>query len=294
MSRSICSESVPQVNIYYKECNDYSSIDEHFHYQHELIMVTEGCAEFVINGKIYAAPNDSLVIIGNLEQHKIRAKQYPYKRYVLSISNELCLLMIREPLLLSILLHRPKNFSHVIVLTPELSDQIKEYFGILMDECDQKRALWTSRAALLMTDILLLLYRHDSSMFPQNKDAGAIDIVINIQKYVAQNYAKEVLLKDLAEQFYISEYYLSRVFKEITGYGFKEYLILYRLNEAKKLLCSTNLSVTDICYAVGYSNVNHFIRIFRQHEGLSPLKYRKKMFSAFASPSASEAVIVLS
>jgi len=292
MSRSICSEAVPQVNVYYKESNDYSSIDEHFHYQHELIMVTEGCAEFVINGKSHTAYKDSLVIIGNLEQHRIRAQQYPYKRYVLSISNELCLLMIREPLLLSILLHRPKNFPHIIELTPELSAQIKAYFEILIDECNQKRPLWTTRAALLMTDILLLLYRHDSSMFPQIKDAGTVDIVINIQKYVAQNYAKEVLLKELAEQFYISEYYLSRIFKEITGYGFKEYLILYRLNEAKKLLCRTNLSVTDICFAVGYSNVNHFIRIFRQHEGMSPLKYRKKMCKAFYLPSTSEDVVI--
>jgi len=276
MNRLTYPEEVQQVNVYYEESNDYRSIDEHFHYQHELILVTDGCAEFVINGKNYIASSNSLVIIGNLEQHKIKAQQCPYKRYVLSISNELCLLMIREPLLLSILLHRPKNFSYVISLTPALSDQIEEYFNILIDECNRKQPLWTTRAALLVTDILLLLYRNDAGIFPQNKDTSAVHTVIEVQKYIAHNYAQQVLLKDLADKYYISEFYLSRVFKEVTGYGFKEYLILYRLSEAKKLLCSTNKSVAEICYAAGYSNVNHFIRIFRQHEGISPLQYRKR------------------
>jgi AraC-like DNA-binding protein len=269
-------EEIEQANVYYEESNSYDSIDEHFHYQHELIMVTEGCAEFIINGKTHIVTKDSLVIIGNLEQHKIKALQCPYKRYVLSISNELCLLMIREPLLLSILLHRPKNFSYVIDLTPDLSEEIKRHFDILINECNQKQELWTTRVALFVTDILLLLYRNNAEAFAQNKDTSAIQTVIKIQEYIAKNYKQEILLKDLADKYYISEFYLSRVFKEVTGYGFKEYLILYRLNEAKKLLCSTNLSVTDICYAVGYSNVNHFIRIFRQREGMSPLKYRKK------------------
>lgn len=283
------NEEMKQINVYYEESNSYDSIDEHFHYQHELIMVTEGCAEFVINGKVHIVSKDSLVIIGDLEQHKIKALEYPYKRYVLSISNELCHLTIREPLLLSILLHRPKNFSHVIELTPKLSAEIKKHLDILIDECEQKPELWTTRAALYVTDILLLLYRDNAEVFPRNKDSGATQTVLKIQEYIAQNYGKEILLKDLAEKYYISEFYLSRLFKEVTGYGFKEYLILYRLNEAKKLLCSTDLSVTDICHAVGYSNVNHFIRIFRQYEGISPLKYRKKMLRCFSqSPGNSE------
>ena len=275
------NEEMSQINVYYEESNSYDSIDEHFHYQHELIMVTEGCAEFVINGKTHIASKDSLVIVGNLEQHKIKALKYPYKRYVLSISNEFCLLAIREPLLLSILLHRPKNFSHVIELTPRLSDEIKKRLDILIEECEQTPELWETRAALYVTDILLLLYRDNEEAFSRNKDTSATHTVIKIQEYIAQNYEREILLKDLAEKYYISEFYLSRMFKEVTGYGFKEYLILYRLNEAKKLLCSTNLSVADICHAVGYSNVNHFIRIFRQHEGISPLKYRKKIARCF-------------
>lgn len=276
------NEEMKQVNVYYEESNSYDCIDEHFHYQHELIMVTEGCAEFVINGKTHIASKDSLVIIGDLEQHKIKALEYPYKRYVLSISSELCLLTIREPLLLSILLHRPKNFSHVIKLTPNLSAEIKKRLDILITECEERPELWTIRAALYVTDILLLLYRDNADTFSRNKDSSATHTVIKIQEYIAQNYKREILLKDLADKYFISEFYLSRLFKEVTGYGFKEYLILYRLNEAKKLLCSTNLSVADICHAVGYSNVNHFIRIFRQHEGMSPLKYRKRMMRCFS------------
>lgn len=82
-------------------------------------------------------------------------------------------------------------------------------------------------------------------------------------------------LDSVASFFYISKYYLSRVFKEVTGYGYKEYVLLYRLNQAKKMLESTNIPVLEISGLVGFKNVNHFIRVFRIHENTTPLQYRK-------------------
>lgn len=265
------------LKIDYKESQTLETLEDHFHNQHQLILVTEGSAEFKIDKKLHLVKENSLVIISNMEQHQIQMVQTPYKRYILSIRNDLCLLEIREPLLLSILLHRPPHFSSVIPISESFMPDILRYFHQLTKEYKEKPPLFTTRCALLLTDMLLLLYRSTPQVFPNFKDSSSIKTVIETQKYIAQNYNTPLSLDSIADKFFISKFYLSKEFKTITGYGFKEYVILYRLNEAKKLLHSTTDSVTDICYAVGYNSVNHFIRIFRLYEGISPLQYRKTM-----------------
>jgi AraC-like DNA-binding protein len=71
-------------------------------------------------------------------------------------------------------------------------------------------------------------------------------------------------------------YYLSRLFKKVSGYTFKEYLILQRIANAKSLLVYTDYNVTQICMKSGFNNVNHFIRTFKKQEGITPYQYRKK------------------
>ena len=68
-------------------------------------------------------------------------------------------------------------------------------------------------------------------------------------------------------------------FKDISGVTFKEYLILYRITEAKKLLITTDLSISEIAEQVGYINVNNFVKIFRDREHTTPLQYRRQFAS---------------
>ena len=264
-------------NVYYNESNKLRLLENHFHYNHELIFVKEGCADFIISEKNYVASENSLVIISNLEQHEnVIRDDTPYKRYVLLLPHSFCL-MIREPLLLSILINRPENFSHMISLDKILADKVTGFFDLFLDEFNEKKAFWDTRCAILLIDMLLAIYREKSEAFPAYQNNDVISVIINIQKYIANNLGNEITLDALAKHHFISKYHLSRKFREITGYNFKEYLILYRLNEAKKLLCNTEFSVSAIGQAIGYGDTNHFIRTFRHHEGVSPLQYRKKM-----------------
>jgi AraC-like DNA-binding protein len=264
------------VNAYYEKSLERSGLGHHFHCYHELILVREGSAEFKINGISMTAEADSLVVISDLEQHERVMKAVPYNRYVLTITTDLCLLAISEPILLSLLMQRPENFNHVIPLGPKLAERLSRCFQKAARECEQKEVFWETRAAMLVTETLLLLYRDKSSVFPGQKDTQTVQIVLQVQQDIARNYRDKITLEELAKKYFISQYYLSRVFKELTGYGFKEYLILYRINEAKKLLSYTKLPVTEVCFACGYQNSDHFIRIFRENQGCSPLQYRKK------------------
>ena len=100
--------------------------------------------------------------------------------------------------------------------------------------------------------------------------------VVHVQKYVNDHYDEKITLHEIANKLFINKHALSLAFKEIVGISFKEYLVLFRLTEAKKLLLSSDLSISDIAEKVGYVNVNNFIRIFKEKENITPLQFRKQ------------------
>ena len=73
----------------------------------------------------------------------------------------------------------------------------------------------------------------------------------------------------------ISKYHLSREFTRCTGESIHQYLIRIRVNQAKILLKETTLSVEEIAYQVGIHHASHFIQLFREREGMTPLEFRK-------------------
>lgn len=81
-------------------------------------------------------------------------------------------------------------------------------------------------------------------------------------------------LKEYALQCRVSSAYLSRVLKEATGKTCTELLQERRIEKAKRLLLETDLSVFEICEAVGYRNSTYFYRIFEKAEGMSPTRWR--------------------
>lgn len=81
-------------------------------------------------------------------------------------------------------------------------------------------------------------------------------------------------LRALAEIAAISPYHFSRVFRQVTGIPPCQFLYALRLEVAKRLLLTTDVSVTDVCFEVGYNSLGTFIRRFNDLLGLSPSRLR--------------------
>ena len=95
-------------------------------------------------------------------------------------------------------------------------------------------------------------------------------------QYVRANLAETISVKQLADRFHMNANYFSQLFKEQTGISFSEFLARQRLQLAKRLLLTTNLSIQNIAEQVGYQTDRYFIRVFRAHEQLSPAQFRKQ------------------
>ena len=94
--------------------------------------------------------------------------------------------------------------------------------------------------------------------------------------YIAKHYQEELFLKDVAKELNFSVSYLSKLFKKELGINFNKIVTKKRIEEAKKLLLKTEYSINEIAFEVGYQEPNYFCRIFKQEEGMTPLKYRQK------------------
>lgn len=96
-----------------------------------------------------------------------------------------------------------------------------------------------------------------------------------IVEYVDQNFCRsDISLVTVADQFGISIYMVSRLFKNQTGAGFKEYITAKRLELASQMLADTKEPVSAIALKVGFENPTYFASLFRARYGVAPSKYR--------------------
>ena len=100
-------------------------------------------------------------------------------------------------------------------------------------------------------------------------------LVQKIHDFVAAHYMTPFTREDLAGAVGVSEAYVSRVFRRVTGCSLWEYVNQYRVRSACELLDRTGMSVTEIALAAGFSDPAYFSRVFRSEIGQSPQSYRK-------------------
>lgn len=92
---------------------------------------------------------------------------------------------------------------------------------------------------------------------------------------IENEYDKDITLDECASRLHYNLFYVSNIFKKETGVSFSEYLAMFRLNKAKKMLIETDLPIKDIAERLTYNNPQNFIRYFRKLEGITPGQYRK-------------------
>lgn len=98
-------------------------------------------------------------------------------------------------------------------------------------------------------------------------------IIERSKNYINDYFHKDITLEELSKNMNISPQYFSRLFKEETGYNFIEYLTFVRIEQSKLLMHSTDMSIKEICYRVGYGDPNYFSRLFKKNTGLPPTTY---------------------
>jgi YesN/AraC family two-component response regulator len=104
------------------------------------------------------------------------------------------------------------------------------------------------------------------SFLPKGDEASLAPAVF----YIEQHFRSRIRSEELAALCGMSPFRFSRLFKEVYGITFRDYLIGYRLKEACRLLENPGVNVADVAFAVGFSDPSYFTRVFRQRIGTAP------------------------
>ena len=140
-------------------------------------------------------------------------------------------------------------------------------FSLLDEKPVGQRILKTS-----MTLLFLQLLANTAQLTLPARNASAM--VVSALDEIQHRY-QTISFRDVAAAWHVSPAYLSQQVKTATGLTCTQHLQKQRIAQAKRLLRDTDLSVLEICEAVGYSNTGYFYRIFQQETGNPPLEYRK-------------------
>jgi AraC-like DNA-binding protein len=106
-------------------------------------------------------------------------------------------------------------------------------------------------------------------------NAAMEQAVVRVIEAMRENLGERITVDDMARAAMFSKFHFSRIFQRITGVSPGRFLSAMRLQEAKRLLLTTSLTITEITYLVGYSSVGTFSTRFKDAVGLPPTEYRR-------------------
>ena len=102
------------------------------------------------------------------------------------------------------------------------------------------------------------------------------DIELKIEKYIQDNYTKEISTITMAEEFGVSPQYFSKYFKSQTGNNFLDTVNRYRIKKSLEMINDTTLPLVEIATMNGFNNYKSFSRNFKKYTGKIPSEYVKK------------------
>jgi AraC-like DNA-binding protein len=107
-----------------------------------------------------------------------------------------------------------------------------------------------------------------------DKRQSEVKIMPILADYIKEHHAKNITLTDIAKKLGYDYNYMSRYFKKVFNMTFSDFVNIYRLETAIKLLEETNKSITDIVYESGFQSIRTFNSFFKNKMGMSPTQYK--------------------
>ena len=255
----------------------------HSHEVFEVLLCLSDSIFILNNDSLSLLRKNDLILFNDTDIHGIIADIYQkFERMVLLIDPAFIKEFLPTYDLLKCFYEPTGQTKRICHLSPEQAESILFSYKSLSDLNDDHSDIAKLKKKLLLADLLLRINTiYDES--PHQELTIKADPLFNkiqsVISYINDNLAKDLSLRVLSEQFYISTSYLSAVFKEITGHSVSSYIISRRILLATELL-KQNHPVSEVSESCGFNNYTHFIRTFKKYEGVSPkqytMKFRKK------------------
>lgn len=249
----------------------------HCHDISELAFVLSGTGKYRIEGRIYEVSEGDLLVFKPGVHHQalyVPEAEAPATEFFVGFCD--VRLPGREPGDMPL-----PGGGYILHTGGELRQRI---FHICSSMEAESAVCWQGRYHMLkayLTQLLLLILKEQSPM-PRSKRGCSFEsmnrkyIVEQIVSYFEDHYSEKISLDTIAENMYLSPFYISRIFKSETGDTPIRHLINIRLERARELLVQEEIPIQEVAAAVGYGDAYHFSKLFKKYYGKSPSQVRKE------------------
>ncbi len=254
---------------------------KHFHDTYEMYFLLEGERYFFIEQETYHVKKGDIVLVNRQQIHKTsQAGSLYHDRILIQLEGRILESYMRFTEIITL----DELFSEcygVIHLTDSLWNKAKELLYEIRDEIRGKSEKWETLIYLKLIELFLIIYRSRRTSVlntsPKTVQTPKYQKVHEVAEYLQYHCETDESVEALAKRFYISKSYLSRIFRDVTGFSVNEYHNIARIRKGQKLLLNSSYSITEISEILGYENVTYFDRVFKKHSDVTPLNYRKNI-----------------
>ena len=233
----------------------------------ELVLMTGGHAAFTINGEPYTVKVGDLILFGRGIEHEELYPQHAggetYYCAALRLFTPEMEARAAERIRQQPVLHTGPLYDRMVTLMEGVYSECR-------DARDDTALICEGYLRVISAYLLRLLGLADGK---RPEESGS-PIFSEVKSYIDNHFTESLQLKDIAGAHYISRFYLSHIFKEMSGYSPMQYLLRRRIGEAQTLLISTDLPVSKIAEMVGYETQSYFNLQFSKHVGMPPKRFR--------------------
>ena len=241
----------------------------HEHTSCELMYVLEGELEVTVNESVHHIVPRTLVLIKSRQHHKVRfVSDGEYHRYIAMIN----------PWELRKQLVRPDLFAMLTDISREgiivvRNNSLASSFDRMTEIFEKGENIYEELSAAL--GIISVIYDELRPRKEKKSESTSKQLTFRIREYIEQNYADNIRINEIAQDFFISVGYLTHAFKAETGMSPREYLTHIRCTRAYELIKHTAMKFSAISAVTGFCCANDMSRKIREYYGLTPTEIRK-------------------
>lgn len=247
---------------------------QHFHHFYEIHILLDSYANHIIEGNFYSIKFLDIVC---LKPHRLHKSEYPKgpasKRLIIQFN-----FPPQTPILQKQTDRLLKVFEKPLPIY-RFSDNEQELLSSILNELFMISKNKSSTQALLIhnkfIEFLYTLYRlSKNNLYEPEQISTSSSKIYTIASYIHEHFSDELSLESLARKFYVSTYYLSHLFKEVTGFTLIHYIQMTRVRNAQQLLLFTDKKITEIAAECGFTSFSQFNRVFNKFCSSSPRNYK--------------------
>jgi len=232
--------------------------------EYQFIYVSEGYGVFQNRHKTYRITPGSMIVLLPGEWHRYRPlKSTGWKTHYIGFNGEMTNKLLKR------IFFTPENPIQNIGLNVEILDYFNKIYNLAMDEKPGYHQVCVGLLIANISQIIAIL---------KYKEFEGTDIEVKIKQasfMLNERVYQEVDAVKLAEELNMGYSYFRKMFTKYTGLPPVQYHLQLRIRRAQILLTTTNKTIKEIAYELGFESAFYFSRIFKEKSEISPAEYRK-------------------